>query len=671
MKGSSITKKYTIINGEISNPLDVKGLPDSGKIVVDDECNASVAVVSNNYCSIKKGDTTSINSNTSKCVIDENEIPITSDSCFIFDEISHTITGYNYDNPTCPSEISIPATINDISVEHISDYAFVNGEYNLEMYYGFKEYSLEEKEYADQDEYYGTYDIKANVLKLGYNNISMLELFKATDDTVTKNCYDNIGNATSQKYNYAITDSDAYDFCYFETDLESVFTFASSTGITKVDFSNATNLIDIGTAAFYNNEITYVNFGELPKLTSLGISSFARNNITGNVDLSGLTGLTTISNGVFYVNNISKVILPSTITSIGFFAFHQNNLQELTLPSGITSIGYAAFSHNHLKEIDIPSEVINIGISAFGENDLTNINFNNKVKYIQNKAFISNELTSLNLPNSVIVIGDLAFGSNSLLDSVEIPNNVEYLSGFNYTNISSITIPNSVKEIGIYAFLGVPLTSLNIPNSVEAIRNYAFSETSLTSLTLGTNLTRMDTYAFFNIKSTIDSVVIPSGISTISIGAFSDTKITNLTIGDNVETIGEGAFFKSYIKNLTWGTKGKLKVIDNYAFQNIATSSVDIPSGVTKIGNAAFVYGSETTVNIPDTVTTIGYSAFSGSKITTANIGSGITSIGSNGFGCFNDRCKGIAINIARAEGKVKGSPWGAREPVLKWTGTE
>jgi len=96
-------------------------------------------------------------------------------------------------------------------------------------------------------------------------------------------------------------------------------------------------------------------------------------------------------------------------------------------------------------------------------------------------------LVSITIPNSVTEIGRDAFIDCSSLTNINIPNNITEIweRTFARTKITSITIPNSVTYIGTAAFSGcTSLTSINIPNSVTGIEDYAFQYcTSLTSVT--------------------------------------------------------------------------------------------------------------------------------------------------------------------------------------------
>lgn len=97
-------------------------------------------------------------------------------------------------------------------------------------------------------------------------------------------------------------------------------------------------------------------------------------------------------------------------------------------------------------------------------------------------------LTNITIPNSVTSIGENAFSGCTGLTSVTIPDSVTSIGFFAFqgcTGLSSITIPDSVTSIGSWAFEGCAgLTSVTIPDSVTDIGIGAFAGcTELTSIT--------------------------------------------------------------------------------------------------------------------------------------------------------------------------------------------
>ncbi len=135
----------------------------------------------------------------------------------------------------------------------------------------------------------------------------------------------------------------------------------------------------------------------------------------------------------------------------------------------------------------------------------------------------------------------------------------------------AVTIPGTldghiVTKIGQDAFLNrIDLTSVIIPDSVVEIGRYAFSATGLTSVTILGNVSKIDLAAFFGC-----------------------TELVSLTVSGSITEIGEWAF--AGCTALTSVTIPKSVIsIDEYAFSVcIGLTSVTIPKSTTWIGQKAF-----------------------------------------------------------------------------------
>ena len=275
----------------------------------------------------------------------------------------------------------------------------------------------------------------------------------------------------------------------------------------------------------------------------------------------------------------------------------------------------------------------------------------------------------------VTSIGDNAFSGYSYrgctnLTSVTIPNSVTNFGIFafyNCTRLTNLTIPDSVTSIRSQAFKGcASLTSMTIPNSVTSIGGEAFEScTRLTNLIIGNGVTAIGYGAFQNCTRLI-SMTIPNSVTIIDQGAFSDcTSLTNVIIGNSVASIGAAAF-----QNCTGLTSvtlpNSVTSIGYYGFSgctsltnfsvdaaNPAFSSLNgvlfdkaqttlilfpaarggsyvIPGSVTNIGGQAFENCTSLTgVTIPNGVITIGGDAFNGcTSLKSATIPDRVTQIG-------------------------------------------
>jgi len=192
------------------------------------------------------------------------------------------------------------------------------------------------------------------------------------------------------------------------------------------------------------------------------------------------------------------------------------------------------------------------------------------------------------------------------------------------TNLTSVTIPDSVTSIGVQSFSGcTSLTAINV-NSTNI--NYSSDQ--------GVLYNKNKTTLIKNPEGKKDSsFTIPNGVTTIGDFAFTRcTSLTRITIPDSVTTIERGAF---YLSSLT---------------------SVTIPNGVTSIGSSAFqVCYSLTSVTIPESVTSIGSDAFGGcTSLTSVTIPDSVTSIGWYTFnGCSSLTSVTIPNSITRIEGSA------------------
>ena len=155
-----------------------------------------------------------------------------------------------------------------------------------------------------------------------------------------------------------------------------------------------------------------------------------------------------------YKGSGGVVVIPSKINgveveTIGEEAFYKYDEEKCeTSPNNITSI-------------IIPNTVTSIGIFAFYDcTDLTSIAIPNSVTIIGEGAFCACEsLTSITIPNTVTSIGDGAFCACESLKSITFQetSRVESIGECAFedcSSLESVTIPASVKSIGEEVFMG-------------------------------------------------------------------------------------------------------------------------------------------------------------------------------------------------------------------------
>ncbi|NMB11205.1 MAG: leucine-rich repeat domain-containing protein, partial [Firmicutes bacterium] len=111
----------------------------------------------------------------------------------------------------------------------------------------------------------------------------------------------------------------------------------------------------------------------------------------------------------FWLNQLTSVTIPNSVTHIGNSAFLNNQLENITIPDSVRDIGGSAFSFNYLVEVKIPGSVCTIGNGAFGNNPEPGLGYPT--------------LTSVEIPDNVS-LGDYVFERGVNITTITIGSNV-------------------------------------------------------------------------------------------------------------------------------------------------------------------------------------------------------------------------------------------------------
>ena len=270
-------------------------------------------------------------------------------------------------------------------------------------------------------------------------------------------------------------------------------------------------------------------------------------------------------------------------TPLASNCFENTGFREVIISAGIkglgvsnkttsaTSTGYVFRNCVNLEKVVLPDTLVAISAGAFdGCAKLATVQW---AELVGEELVIHGNEKEATFPDTLVVLGSYAFGSGRQTKDYDAATYVA-------TAIEKVTIPAGLKAMGNYVFQ-------DCFNLKEAVVLAADPHTTTTGSTVPDGL--------FDNCTSLEKVVISGSTKTIQEYMFRDC--TSLkTIGYNLN----GQDF-------------------------VADGLVQLPSGLTTIGQEAFLNSGLTQLEIPGTVNTIGTNAFGSITVTIAEGSTGIT----------------------------------------------
>ncbi|UII76438.1 leucine-rich repeat protein [Flagellimonas sp. HMM57] len=466
--------------------------------------------------------------------------------------------------------------------------------------------------------------------------------------------------------------------------------------LTELTFSGESNVAHIGQDAFWGVDDLKNQLGSVVipnSVTSLGQRAFGTCGLTSVKIPENITNL---EKWVFAANDLRDVTIPAKVESIGFQAFYNSlNLSTVTVwanpPMESGRLDPAAFNNQANQRITFDLVVPPGAIQAYENsawadyaNTITYGVFNQDgIKYgimdasgeatviygsslnpvihpevniggvlrpvtaIGDNAFDTRDIQTIVIPSTVKSIGDRAFYSQHIFrvvvmadeppelhDDAFLPLRRPFIEVFvpkdrvqDYIDAGWIGFKSVRTPVGkIHNNNGLiwKITSIR-PNEAELVKFIGLNKDD------GTGPRNLKLEEMFGTEG---HVKIPSEISYIR-NSENDGMYTVTSIGDDVFT-GDGDLYGA--AGMYWSpTADPLK-------------SVDIPDGVTHIGDCAFCGNNLTEVDIPNGVTSIGEDAFWQNQLTGVEIPESVTRLGQRAFGTCGLTEVAIPNSITRIE---------------------
>ncbi|MCR5534659.1 MAG: leucine-rich repeat domain-containing protein [Bacteroidaceae bacterium] len=352
----------------------------------------------------------------------------------------------------------------------------------------------------------------------------------------------------------------------------------SGTKLTSFDLPATVEFI--GDRAFDGVPIKFI---DVSHVTSLGEYCF---NNSGLMSVQLNNQITGIPEGLFNgCKKLASITIPTNVKTIGANAFGGSMLTSVTIPESVTEIGASAFNWcEKLSTVTMGNGVRKIGKEAFlGCNKLTTVRISSNIEEIGENAFGSIDfyddgsdgfycevpwMQNQPVENGVIYIGMVAYRyvTGSIINIMEGTVSLADWFGRNSNNITSITLPSTLRILGTSSLSNASISSIELPESLEKIGSSAFARCNkLRRITIPRNVSFIGDYAFgecgiirviYNAEDastgntysrpfpeSVTRVIIGEGVKVIPRCLFEGCKnLVRVTMASTVEHIGNGAF---------------------------------------------------------------------------------------------------------------------------------
>ncbi len=353
----------------------------------------------------------------------------------------------------------------------------------------------------------------------------------------------------------------------------------------SIDFGNQT-VRTIGKNAFAGSGIAEIAINDCFDFDALRLGGLSFNNITIKLADDYAGERYAEENGVIYNGDKSKIIFVNTSVTGAF-----------TVPSTVTEIGAYAFANSQISSILFEGDTaLTLGEGAFyGANNVTTLDLSGReVAAIPAYAFYQTNLAQLTVGDTVKTVGDYAF-AYSAISKLYLPA-VESIGNGAFTNCSCITaikvgttaetgtltVTTALTQLGNAAFANCKeLTSAQLPSLTQMGTEIADSEWSMAvKIGLGT----------FSYCSKLTTVTFGSDTTATGIYTFAYSGLTSVTLQDGQYQIGEGTFLGcADLTEVTLSSVIQRRVGEELLYNTVGADAFDGCGALSTVNNLACV----------------------------------------------------------------------------------